>query len=139
MGWPARRDVTRVTWWVLLFTTCPAVAVTAALRPAAAFLAAACGTPFVWVLAVLLTRDRPPWHRCPPRHARRGHADPELRAEVADISQRLSRAEQAWAVAGILRRGAGQHKRDFRVIDGGGEDDDPGDSRTGLASLHAAG
>lgn len=84
-GWLARRGVARVALWCALFATCPAVAVTAALRPAVAFLAAVCGTPLVWVPAVLLTQ--PPWRRRPPKHAR--YVDVEARLRLADAEQQL--------------------------------------------------
>jgi len=134
----ARRDVSRVTLWTLLVLACPSAVTAVFLRPAFVVLAYILGAAGVVVPAHLLVRDRPPMHRCPPRHARRGHIDPELRAEVADIRKRVEGHEQAWAAIGVLRRG-GHAKRDLRLIKGDGGDDDPEGTRVGLISLHAAG
>lgn len=87
MDWTARRGATRAALWCGLFAGWSGVTVTAALRPAAAFLAAACGTPLVWVPAVLLARTRPPWRRRPPKHAR--YVDVEARLRLADAEQQL--------------------------------------------------
>lgn len=142
MGWAARHSVARVALWCTLVLSCPGAVATVFLRPALVFLAGVLGLAGVVVPANLLTRDRPPWHRCAPRHARGGYAgvDTDTRLRLADVERRLRKAEQAWTLAGVLRRGPGHHKRDFKVIDGGGEsDDDPENSRVGLTTLHAAG
>lgn len=136
-----RHGVTRVVLWCCLLFTCPSVAVAAAVRPAAAFLAALCGTPLVWLPAMLLVRDRPPLHRCPPRHARTKPVgvDTDTKLRVADIERRLNSEDRLWNLAEFLRRSGGQHKRDFHLIHGDGGDDDPenGDSEASLISLPA--
>ena len=134
-----RRGAARAAAWFVLLATCPLVSVTARLRPGWVFLAALCGTATVWAPSLVLLRTRPPFHRCPPRHARHLHAgaDTDTRLKLADIQRRLDRHERAWTLAGILRRGEGQHERDLRLIQGGGDDDDPedGDSWASLTSL----
>jgi len=137
----ARRDTGRVALWALLVLACPGAVTAVFLRPALVVLAYTLGAAGVVVPAHLLVRDRPPWHRCPPRHARRGHAgtDADTKLRVADIERRLNARDEVWALAEKLRRG-GQHARNFHVIDGGGGDDGPenGDSQAGLISWPAS-
>ena len=129
MNWTVRSGVTRAVLWCALFATCPAVAVAAAVRPAAAFVAALCGTPFVWVSGVLLARDRPPWHRCPPRHARHGYAgtDTDTKLRVADIERELRGYGKFFTALG-LRPEPRPRKWRPEVIKGG--DDQEGDPGT---------
>jgi hypothetical protein len=137
-----RRGVTRVVLGCTLCVACPAAVTTAYLRPAFVVLAYVLGAAGVVVPAHLLVRTKPPLHRCPPRHARHGHVgvDTDTRLKVAAIQRRLDSEDRMWRLAEFLRRGGGQHKRDFHVIHGGGEGDDPenGDSAASLASLPAA-
>lgn len=132
----ARRGVTRVALWCCLAAACPGAVTAVFLRPALVVLAYVAGAVGVVVPAHLLVRDRPPLHRCPPRHARGGHVgvDTDVRLTIAAIQRQLDRHERAWRLAGILRRGEGQHE--LRLIRGGGEDDAPGngDSEASLTS-----
>lgn len=135
-----RGGVTRVTLWCCLILSCPGTAVATVLRPAFAAVTAVAGFLACVVPAGLLVRDRPPLHRCPPRHARHHTgADTDVRLKVADIQRRLDSEDRLWNLAEFLRRGGGLHKRDFHVIHGGG-DDSPGNgnSEASLTSLPAA-
>ncbi len=134
--WLTQRGVTRVMLWCVLTAACPTALFAYARFHSLLWAAAVIAEAGIVVPASLLVRARPPFHHCAPRHARRAYTgtDTDTRLKLADIQRRLDSYDRAWTLAGMLRRGSGQHKRDLRLIQGGDEDDSPedGNSEAGL-------
>lgn len=122
-GVSMRSGVTRVALWVTLLLACPSAVTAAWLRPALVVFAYVFGAAGCVVPAGLLVRDRPPMHRCPPRHAR--HVDAEARLRLAEAERKLRGYEKFFMVLGL--REAKARRWEPRVIDGDGDKEgDPG-------------
>lgn len=123
-----RGGVTRVALWCCLALSCPGTAVATVLRPAFAAITAVAGFLACVVPASLLVRDRPPMHRCPPRHAR--HVDAEARLRLAEAERKLRGYEKFFMVLGL--REAKARRWEPRVIDGDGDKEGDSGAEAGL-------